>query len=105
MGAAGRPLALAAIALMLGLCSAAVAQQTATESVFHGHGMVKAVDPVSGAVTVAQDAIKGLAPALETRYRVRGSDVSECLRPGDTVDFTMDTADVILGVSLLNYEQ
>jgi Cu/Ag efflux protein CusF len=104
MGAA-RQLALAAIAFTLGLCSAAVAQQTATEGVFQGRGIIKAVDPVSGALTLAHDAIKGLAPALETTYRVRASDVSECLRPGDTVDFTIDTTDVILGVSLLNYEQ
>jgi Cu/Ag efflux protein CusF len=105
MGAAGRPLALAAIALMLGLCSAAVAQQTANESVFHGHGIVKAVEPGTGAVTLAHDDIKDFAPARETMYSVRAPDVSECLRAGDTVDFTIDTADVILGVSLLNYEQ
>jgi hypothetical protein len=41
--------------------------------------------------------------ALETMYRVRAPDVSECLRPGDTIDFTIDAADVILGVSL-NYD-
>jgi hypothetical protein len=40
-------------------------------------------------------------------YRVQESGLSECLRPGDTVDFSIDAAErvVIVGVNLLNYDQ
>jgi hypothetical protein len=49
---------------------------------------------------------EGFTPALETMYRVSASEVSNFLRPGDTVDFIMDSAEhVILGAKLLNYEQ
>ena len=98
------PLTLAAMASALALCSAAVAQQDATESVFHGRGIIKAVEPGTGAVTLAGEGIE--APAPETTYRVQAPELSECLRPGDTVDFTIDAAHhVVLRVSILNYDQ
>lgn len=107
MRMARRPLPFAAMAAALALCSAAAAQQTtATEGVLRVHGIVKAVEPGSGAVTLAQDEIKGFMPAMERTYRVQTPQHSECLRPGDTVDFTTDAAaDVILEVNLLNYDQ
>ncbi len=98
--------ALPFFAVALALCSSAAAQQDATEGVFQGHGIVMAVEPATGAVTLAHDDIKGFTPAAETMYPVPAPDVSECLRPGDTVDFTIDAAKhMILGVNLLNYDQ
>ena len=100
------PLTLAAMASVLALCSAATAQQDASEGVFHSRGTIKAVEPGTGAVTVVEEGIDGSRPASETTYRVQASEVSECLRPGDTVDFTIDAArHVVLGVSILNYDQ
>jgi len=118
-------LALAAMASVLALCSAAAAQEAdpqgwwrsssldAKNNVFHARGIVKAVEPGSGAVTLANDDIQGLRPAMEMVYRVRAPELSRCLRPGDTVDFTVDASDfsmdaleeVVVGVNLLNYDQ
>ncbi len=106
MRMARRPLPFAAMAAALALCSAAAAQQTEPEGVFHGRGIVRAVEPGSGAVTIAHDEIKGFMPAREMTYRVQAPQLSGCLRPGDTVDFTMDEAEhVVLEVNLLNYDQ
>jgi Cu/Ag efflux protein CusF len=105
MRMAMRPLAFAAMAA-LALCSAAEAQQTAREGVFQGHGVVRAVESGTGAVTIAHDEIKGFLPAMEMMYRVQEQKLSECLRPGDTVDFSIDAAEhTIIRVNLLYYEQ
>jgi Cu/Ag efflux protein CusF len=94
------------MAWALALCSTAVAQQSATDGVFRGRGIVEAVEPRTGAVTLAHGDIKGFSPAMETMYRVRAPELSECLRRGDTVDFTINAAEhVILEVNLLNYDQ
>jgi len=94
------------MAAALALCSAAAAQQDAIESVFHGRGIIKAVEPGTGEVTIAEEGIDGFAPASETTYRVQASEVSECLRPGDAVDFTIDAArHVVLRVNILNYDE
>jgi Cu/Ag efflux protein CusF len=123
MRRARRPLA--AMAAALALCSAAAAQEAdpqgwwrsssldAKKGVFHARGIVKAVDPGNGAVTLAHDAIEGLKPAMETVYRVQAPGLIKSLRPGDTVDFSIDASnfsidaleEVIIGVSLLNYDQ
>jgi len=94
------------MASALALCSAATAQQDATEGVLYGRGIIKAVEPETGAVTFASEGIEGLTPTPETTYQVQAPEVSECLRPGDTVDFSIDTAHhVVLRVSILNYDQ
>jgi Cu/Ag efflux protein CusF len=83
---------LAAMASAIALCSVAAAQETATEGIFHGRGVVKAVDPRNGAVTLAHDDIEGLKPAMEMTYRVQTHGLSDSLRPGDTVDFSIDAS-------------
>jgi Cu/Ag efflux protein CusF len=101
-----RPLAFAAMAVALALCSAAAPQQTAQEGVYQGHGVVRTVEPRTGAVTIAHDEIKGFTPAMEMMYRVQEPELSECLRPGDIVDFSIDAAErVIVRLNLLNYDQ
>jgi Cu/Ag efflux protein CusF len=101
-----RPLAFAAMAAALALCSAAAAQQTAQEGVFQGHGVVRAVESGTGAVTIAHDEIKGFMPAMEVTYQVQEPKLSESLRPGDTVDFSTDAVEhVIVRANLLYYDQ
>lgn len=100
------PLAFPAMAAALALCSAAAAQETAQEGVFRGHGIVRAVESATGAVTIAHDEIKGFMPAMEVMYQVQDPQLSECLRPGNTVDFSTDAVEhVIVSANLLNYEQ
>jgi hypothetical protein len=99
-------LALAAIASALTWYSGASAQETTMQGVFHGRGIVKVVEPQTGAMMFAPVESEGFSPALETMYRVSASEVSKFLRPGDTIDFIMDSAEhVIHGAKLLNYEQ
>jgi Cu/Ag efflux protein CusF len=114
MRIARRPAAFAAMVAALALCSAAAAQrisfderETAQEGIFQGHGVVKAVEPGTGAVTIACDEIKDFMPAMETKYQVQEPNFSKSLRPGDTVDFSIDVDErvVIVGVNLLYYDQ
>jgi Cu/Ag efflux protein CusF len=101
-----RAVAFAATVAALGLCSAAAAQETAQEGVFQGHGIVRGVEPATGAVTIAHDEIKDVMPAMEVMYQVQEPGLSECLRPGDTVDFSTDAVEhVIVKVNLLNFDQ
>ena len=89
----------AALAMALG---AAAAQETASKGIFEGHGVVKAVAPKTGALTLAHDDIKGFMPAMEMMYRVRAPEISKDLKPGDEVDFTIDAEKyVILDVKLI----
>jgi Cu/Ag efflux protein CusF len=101
-----RPLAFAAMVAALAFSSAVAAQQTAREGAFQGRGVVRAVESGTGAVTIAHDEIKGFTPAMEVMYQVQEPKLSECLRPGDTVDFSTDAVEhVVVGVNLLNYDQ
>ena len=79
---------LAALALSAG---PALAQEAAS-GVFSGHGVVKAVQPGTGALTIAHDDIKGFMPAMEMMYKVKAPDVSTNVRPGDVIDFKIDAA-------------
>jgi Cu/Ag efflux protein CusF len=82
------------------------AQEIATKGIFEGHGIVKAVAPGTGALTLAHDDIKGFMPAMEMMYRVRAPEVSKDLQPGDTIDFTIDAAKyIILDVKLVSHAQ
>jgi Cu/Ag efflux protein CusF len=76
-----------AIGLRLGL---AQAQTNEPSGVFHGVGIVKAIDPSSGALTLDHEEIKGLMPAMEMMYRVKSPAASLGLRPGDKIDFSLD---------------
>ena len=58
---------LAALGLSAGLAGA----QEATSGVFAGHGVVKAVAPMTGVLTIAHDDIKGFMPAMEMMYKVK----------------------------------
>ena len=73
------------------LAGAALAEE-ATSGLFSGHGVVTAVQPTTGALTIRHDEIKGFMDAMEMMYKVRSPDVSKDLRPGDEIDFTIDAA-------------
>jgi Cu/Ag efflux protein CusF len=101
-----RPVAFAAMAAALALCSAAAAQQTAPDGVFQGRGVVRAVESGTGAMTIAHEEIKGFMPAMEVMYQVQEPQLSKWLRPGDTIDFSTDPVEhVIVKANLLYYEQ
>jgi len=88
---------LRAVALILAAvfalpAGAAVGQETAAKGLFKGHGVVKAVAPATGALTLSHDEIKGFMPAMEMMYRVKSPDLTKDLHPGDVIDFRIDAA-------------
>jgi len=97
-------LALPLTACAVVLCTSALSQETAHVGLFHGEGVVKAIQPGTGALTLDHGDIKGFMPAMEMMYRVRSPELSKNLRPGDTVDFTIDAAtDDITEVKLVSH--
>lgn len=88
-------LALALSALVQG-AGIAAAQETAAAGVFAGHGIVKAVEPGTGWLTLDHDAIKGFMCAMEMMFQVRSPELSKDLHPGDVVDFRIDAAKYVI---------
>ena len=85
--------------------SAALAQE-ATSGVFSGRGVVTAVQPGTGALTVKHDDIEGFMPAMEMMYKVKSPTVSKDVRPGDAIAFKIDAAKYeILEVTVVGHEK
>ena len=74
----------------LGLSAALALAQEATSGVFAGHGVVEAVQPGTGALTIAHDDIKGFMPAMKMMYKVKSPDLAKDLHPGEEIDFKID---------------
>ena len=60
--------------------------------VFHGVGVVTAVDRAKGWLTLDHEAIKGFMGAMEMMYRVEPPRLAAGLRVGDRVAFDIDAA-------------
>jgi Cu/Ag efflux protein CusF len=96
-------LAIPLIACMLASSDAAEVQETGEAGIFYGHGLVKAVEPGTGWLTIAHNDIMGCMPSMEMMFRVRAPEVSRGLKSGDTIDFTLDGRDyVILDAELVS---
>lgn len=73
------------------LCtSPAVAEESAASGVFHGVGIVKAVDSAKGWLTLDHKAIDGFMGAMEMMYRVEPPRLTAGLKVGDRVAFDID---------------
>ena len=66
------------------------AQETETSGLFHGVGVVTAINPRAGAVTLNHEEIKGFMAAMIMMYRVQPFSLAAALKPGDKVEFTID---------------
>jgi protein SCO1/2 len=99
-----RSSALLLVSTVLGLAvGRATAQETAATGIFAGHGVVKAVTPGTGWLTLDHDAIKGFMCAMEMMFQVKTPDLSRDLHPGDVVDFKIDAEKyVIVDVKLVS---
>jgi Cu(I)/Ag(I) efflux system protein CusF len=85
------------------LCtSSAVAEESAARGVFHGIGIVTAVDSAKGWLTLDHQAIDGFMGAMEMMYRVEPPRLTASLRIGDRVAFDIDAGRyAIVGVQAL----
>ena len=96
-------LALPLVVCALASSDAAEVRETGADGIFFGRGLVKAVEPGTGWLTLAHNDIMGCMPAMEMMFRVRAPEVSHDLKPGDTVDFTLDGGQyVILDAKLVS---
>jgi Cu/Ag efflux protein CusF len=57
---------------------------------FHGVGVITAVDPKSGLITLNHKNIPSLMEAMEMEYQSKPPKLVEGLQVGDKVDFTVD---------------
>jgi len=77
-------------------------EETSATGVFHGVGVVTAIDADSGALTLDHEDIAGLMPAMVMMYRVESRDLDAGLSVGDRVAFDLDGKRyVIVGVKRL----
>jgi Cu/Ag efflux protein CusF len=67
-----------------------VQAETAATGIFHGVGVVTAIDAASGALTLDHEDIIGLMPAMVMMYRVQSPDLSRGLGVGDRIAFDVD---------------
>ena len=95
----------AALVLAFAGCApdrAALAQETAAKGIFHGVGIVKAIDAATGALTLDHEDIVGFMAAMEMMYRVEPRELSAGVRVGDRVAFDIDAERyVIVAVKVL----
>lgn len=57
---------------------------------FHGVGVVTAIDAKSGLITLNHENIPGLMDAMEMEYQSKPPKLAEGLKVGDKIDFTVD---------------
>jgi Cu/Ag efflux protein CusF len=65
-------------------------QETDATGIFHGVGVVTAIDAATGALTLDHEDIVGLMPAMIMMYRVKSREVARGLSVGDKVAFDLD---------------
>ena len=79
-----------------------LAQQSEPTGLFHGDGLVLAVDARTGALTLKHSDIPGFMPAMEMMFRVNPPSLSDGLRKGDRIEFTLEgPGGIIRGVKLI----
>lgn len=89
LGAAAFALPVPNLAVVQGL---AVDEARADEApkIFHGFGVVTAVDAASGTLTLDHGDIPGLMDAMEMAYKVRPVSLTQHLKKGDKIAFGVD---------------
>jgi Cu/Ag efflux protein CusF len=80
------------VGLFLALILPTVSPASAGPS-FDGQGRITAIDPARGTVTVEHGEIAGLFPATQSEFPVQSASLTQGLRVGDRVRFTLGAAD------------
>jgi Cu/Ag efflux protein CusF len=64
--------------------------QDQPNSLFRGIGVVTAIDPETGSLTINHQEIKGLMPAMEMLFRVNPRSLSDGVKAGDKIEFSVE---------------
>src|SRR5215472_15239105 len=68
---------------------AAYAQQNEPAKLFHGNGVVTAVEGAD-ALTINHQPIEGLMPAMEMTFKISPAALAKGVHPGDEVQFSVE---------------
>ena len=68
----------------------AQAEPQEPQGIFQGIGIVTAIGPRTGVLTIHHEDIKGLMPGMIMTFRVSPPALSAGLRPGDKIEFSLD---------------
>ena len=60
-------------------------------AVYHGRGVVKAVNLEKGTVRISHEKIEGYMEAMTMDYRVKDASLLDSVKVGEGVDFTLKT--------------
>jgi Cu/Ag efflux protein CusF len=61
-----------------------------SNGLFRGIGVVTAIDPETGSLTVNHQEIVGLMPPMEMLFNVSPRSLSDGVRPGDKIEFHLE---------------
>jgi Cu/Ag efflux protein CusF len=61
-----------------------------SNGLFRGIGVVTAIDPKTGSLTVNHQEIAGLMPPMEMLFNVSQRSLSDGVRPGDKIEFHLE---------------
>ncbi len=67
-----------------------VRAQEPSIGLYRGLGVVTAINPETGSLTINHQNIEGLMPAMEMLFRVDPRSLSDRVRPGDEVEFQVE---------------
>jgi Cu/Ag efflux protein CusF len=67
-----------------------VQAQDQSNGLFRGVGVVTAVDPETGSLTINHQEIIGLMPPMEMLFHVDPRSLSEGVKPGDKIEFGVE---------------
>lgn len=67
-----------------------VQAQEPSNGLYRGLGVVTAINPETGSLTINHQDIEGLMPAMEMLFRVDPRSLSDRVRPGDKVEFQVE---------------
>jgi Cu/Ag efflux protein CusF len=81
------------------------AQPGEPRKIFRGVGVVTAIEP-TGALTINHEPIEGLMPAMEMTFSVNPRTLSNGVRPGDRVAFSVEGKTyVIVGLKVVGHTE
>ena len=67
-----------------------VQAQEPSNGLFRGVGVVTAINPATGSLTINHQEIEGLMPAMEMLFHVDPRTLSDRVKPGDKVEFRVE---------------